>query len=103
MLAYKREIAQVLLSALVLVGVWVLVSRVGTRSGAAQTQFVTEAVHNAAVTCYAVEGAYPTDLEYLRANYGLAYDQSRYFVRYSWIGSNLLPDITVTEVEAMGA
>ena len=102
-MAYKREIAIVLLMLLLLAGVWLLVGRVGNSSGAAQTEFVTEAVHNAALTCYAVEGAYPTDLEYLRAHYGLAYDQSRYFVRYDSIGSNLMPDISVIEVEASGS
>ena len=101
-MAYKREIAIVLLMLLVLVGVWLLVSRVGTSSDNAQTQFVTDAVQNAALTCYAVEGAYPTNLEYLRKNYGLAYDQSRYQVRYDAFGSNLMPDIRVTEVEANG-
>lgn len=99
-MAYKREIAIVLLTILVLCGVWLLVTRVGSSSGAAQTEFVTDAVHNAALTCYAVEGAYPTSLEYLRAHYGLAYDQSRYLVRYDSFGSNLMPDISVTEVEA---
>lgn len=99
-MAYKREIAIVLLMILVLCGVWLLVNRVGRRSGAAQTDFVTDAVHNAALTCYAVEGAYPTSLEYLRTHYGLAYDQSRYLVRYDSFGSNLMPDISVTEVEA---
>ena len=99
-MAYKREIAIVLLMILLLVGVWLLVTRVGRSSGEAQTEFVTEAVHNAALTCYAVEGAYPTSLEYLRANYGLAYDQSRYMVRYDSFGSNLMPDISVTEVVA---
>ena len=99
-MAYKREIAIVLLMILLLVGVWLLVSRVGRSSGEAQTEFVTDAVHNAALTCYAVEGAYPTSLEYLRAHYGLAYDQSRYLVRYDSFGSNLMPDISVTEVEA---
>ena len=102
-MAYKREIAIVLLMILLFCGVWTLVSRVGTRSDAAQTQFVTEAVHNAALTCYAVEGAYPTDLEYLRAHYGLAYDQDRYMVRYDSFGSNLMPDISVIEVEASGS
>lgn len=102
LLAYKREIAIVLVMLLVLVGAWLLISRLGNKSGEAQTQFVTDAVHNAALTCYAVEGAYPTDLEYLRTHYGLAYDQSRYFVRYDAFGSNLMPDITVTEVEASG-
>ena len=99
-MAYRREIAMVLVMLLVLGGVWLLVNRVGKSSGNAQTQFVTEAVHNAALTCYAVEGAYPTNLEYLRKNYGLAYDQSRYLVRYDAFGSNLMPDISVTEVEA---
>ena len=102
-MAYKREIAIVLLMLLLLAGVWLLVGRVGNSSGAAQTEFVTEAVHNAALTCYAVEGAYPTNLEYLRTHYGLAYDQDRYMVRYSSFGSNLMPDITVTEVEASGS
>ena len=99
-MAYKREIAIVLLMILVLCGVWLLVTRMGRSSGAAQTDFVTKAVHNAALTCYAVEGAYPTNLEYLRTHYGLAYDQSRYLVRYDSFGSNLMPDISVTEVEA---
>ena len=99
-MAYKREIAIVLLMALLLGGAWLLITRLGNKSGAAQTEFVTEAVHNAALTCYAVEGAYPTNLEYLRTHYGLAYDQSRYLVRYDSFGSNLMPDISVTEVEA---
>ena len=99
-MAYKREIAIVLLMVLLLCGAWLLITRLGNKSGVAQTEFVTEAVHNAALTCYAVEGAYPTDLEYLRSHYGLAYDQSRYMVRYDSFGSNLMPDISVTEVEA---
>ena len=99
-MAYKREIAIVLLMALLLGGAWLLITRLGNKSGTAQTEFVTEAVHNAALTCYAVEGAYPNDLEYLRAHYGLAYDQSRYLVRYDSFSSNLMPDISVTEVEA---
>ena len=102
-MAYRREIAMVLVMLLVLGGVWLLVTRVGKSSGNAQTQFVTEAVHNAALTCYAVEGAYPTSLEYLRKHYGLAYDQSRYLVRYDAFGSNLMPDISVIEVEARGS
>lgn len=97
-MAYRKEIAIVLLMLLLIGGVWMLVSRLGNSSDEAQTQFVTDAVHNAAVTCYAVEGAYPDDLNYLRSHYGLAYDQSRYMVRYSAFASNLLPEIYVTEV-----
>ena len=99
-MAYRREIAIVLLMVALLAGVWMLVTRVGNSSGEAQTKFVTDAVRNAALTCYAVEGAYPNDVEYLREHYGLAYDQSRYLVRYSAFGSNLMPSITVLEMEA---
>ena len=99
-MAYRKEIAVVLLMALLLGGVWLLVSRVETTQNSAQTQFVYDAVRNAALTCYAVEGAYPDSLDYLRSNYGLAYDRSRYQVTYSAFASNLVPEIYVVEVEA---
>ena len=96
----KKEIAIVLVMALLLAGVWLLVSRVESANDGAQTQFVYDAVQNAALTCYAVEGAYPESLDYLRSRYGLAYDDSRYLVTYDAFASNLVPDIHVVEVEA---
>lgn len=99
-MANKREVAIVLLMALLLVGVWGLVTRLSTANDNAQTQFVYDAVHSAAMTCYAVEGAYPEDVEYLRAHYGLAYDEDRYFVRYDAFASNQVPEINVIELEA---
>ena len=102
-MANRKEIAIILLMILLLCGVWMLVSRVDTAQSGAQTQFVYDAVRNAALTCYAVEGAYPTNLEYLRSHYGLAYDQDRYLVRYDSYGMNLMPDISVVEVEASGS
>jgi len=99
-LVNRKEIAIILLMVLLLGGVWFLVTRLDTANSGAQTQFVYDAVHNAALTCYAVEGGYPQDIEYLRDNYGLAYDASRYMVSYIWNGDNLVPGIYVTEVEA---
>ena len=96
----RKEIAIVLLMALLLGGVYAVISRVSTAQSGAQTQFVQDAVRNAALTCYAVEGAYPADVEYLRENYGLAYDRSRYMVTYNADMGNLMPEIYVTEVEA---
>ena len=96
-MAYRREIAIVLLMAVLLVGVWLLIGRLGTSSDNAQTQFVTDAVHNAALTCYAVEGTYPESLEYLREHYKLAYNTERFVVEYDAFASNLMPSITVLE------
>ncbi len=95
----RKEIAVLLLMALLLSGAAVLITRLTDANNGAQTQFVVDAVRNAALTCYAVEGAYPEDLSYLREYYGLAYDENRYFVSYDAFASNLLPDIYVTEVE----
>ncbi len=57
---------------------------------------------NLALTCYAVEGAYPADLQYLRTQYRLAYDENRYMVFYEAWGENVMPDITVSEVGVSG-
>lgn len=56
-----------------------------------------ETLRRSCVACYAAEGAYPPDLDYLREHYGLQIDETRYFVAYSAIAENLMPDITVLE------
>ncbi len=45
--------------------------------------------------CYAVEGTYPPSLTYLKEHYGLIYDTNLFFVDYRFIGSNILPDVTI--------
>ena len=47
------------------------------------------------VTCCYEEGSYPESLDYLKEHYGLHYDESKYFVDYQPIGSNIMPDITI--------
>ena len=56
-----------------------------------------QALHRAAVSCYATEGAYPPDVAYLQDHYGLRYDEKRYVVRYQRTAANWMPDITVLE------
>lgn len=45
--------------------------------------------------CYAVEGAYPPNLEYIVEHYGLIYDDSLFYIDYQPIGSNIMPDVTI--------
>ncbi len=56
-----------------------------------------ETLRRGCVACYATEGIYPPDLEYLKEHYGLQVDEERYTVHYSAIAENLMPDITVLE------
>lgn len=69
----------------------------GTRKR--QRESLENAVMRSVTHCYAVEGAYPSDLDYLKQNYGLTYDEDLFFVDYRTIGSNILPDITIIERE----
>lgn len=55
---------------------------------------IEAAVRRAATACYAAEGRYPEDLEYLYNNYGLSRD-GKYAVHYGIFASNLPPDVDV--------
>ena len=72
-----------------------LLEYIGNESDEAQSEMVRSAVRNAVVTCYAVEGAYPSDIAYLVDNYGLAYDADRFLITYDAFASNIFPDIRV--------
>jgi len=56
-----------------------------------------QALKRCAVTCYATEGIYPPDVEYMKEHYGIQIDEERYLVRYEIFAENLMPDITVVE------
>ena len=92
----RRDVVKLALIACMLaaaVAVYAWVGRVQDRN---ETETVRNAIREAALTCYAVEGAYPDSVDYLREHYRLAYDTERYFVTYDAFASNLIPDIWVT-------
>ena len=64
-----------------------------------QSRRLEETLRRAAVACYAAQGAYPPDLDYIEEHWGVQIDRSRYAVFYQVEGSNLMPDITVLERE----
>ena len=92
----RNILAVIAFVALILLCVF-LVNRISDAQKTGETELVREAIKNAALTCYAVEGAYPMDIEYLRDNYGLAFDGEKYIVVYDAFASNLMPEIRVLE------
>ena len=93
----RRDLIKLLCIVAVLAAAVLLVNRIDTAQDKAETDIVRDAVKNAALTCYAVEGAYPDSVEYLREHYHLAYDEDRYMITYDAFASNMIPDIYVTE------
>jgi len=64
-------------------------------SQAEGTRLAEESIHRASVQCYALEGFYPRNLDYLIVRYGIMIDQNTYFVHYQYNADNLAPDVTV--------
>ena len=60
-----------------------------------QLELLTSSVNRSVTQCYALEGSYPVNLDYLTEHYGLTYDSNRYYIDYQFIGANLRPDITI--------
>lgn len=73
------------------------VDSLDTGRSAEDRRQLEETLLRGCVACYAAEGAYPTDLDYLKEHYGVQIDEERYTVYYYAFAENLLPDITVLE------
>ena len=77
---------------------FLITGALGNRAGRESLSLAEQSIRRAAVQCYALEGAYPQDFDYLAERYGVAVDESRCRVDYIYIGSNLMPDITVLPI-----
>ena len=63
-----------------------------------ETETLKNAIDNAVVNCYSIEGRYPESLDYIVENYGVVIDNEKYIVRYNIFASNIKPQVTVIEV-----
>jgi len=65
-------------------------------------KYLENAVRKATIQCYAIEGIYPPNSDYLEENYGIIIDHKKYAVHYSAFASNIMPDITVLDLTGSG-
>lgn len=91
--------AAVLLTIAVAVWFMTAVGNLRAESREKAQQQLEEAIRRAAVTCYANEGIYPPNVEYLQIHYGIQIDDERYVVYYDSFADNLMPEITVVELQ----
>lgn len=95
---FRRLLVTLAVFVVLFAGVYLLVNKVSSASGNAETELVRDAVRSAVLTCYAVEGAYPANIDYLKEYYGLAYNEDAYLVIYNAFASNIMPSIQVLEL-----
>jgi hypothetical protein len=91
--AYK--IITVVIFVTVLIMFYFAVDSMGRSSISKEQQSRESALSRDIVQCYAIEGRYPPNIEYLEQHYGLTYDKKTFFVDYMPIAGNLYPDVTV--------
>lgn len=63
-----------------------------------QTELLQNALNQAVINCYAVEGRYPESLDYLSENYGVVIDTEKYLVTYKIFADNIKPEIQVIRI-----
>lgn len=56
-----------------------------------------KAISRDIIQCYALEGYYPPDLNYIEEHYGLTYNKSEFFIDYQIEGENIKPTFTIIE------
>ena len=93
----KKDVAAILIFVALIAALIILVNNITVRGGDQELEMVRDAVKNSALTCYAVEGIYPAELDYLQEHYNLSYNEERYKVYYEAFASNLMPYIRVVE------
>ena len=97
--ALIRGLAIPVLAAAVLFCFLAALSNLTQGQGEEGRRQLEDSLRRAAVACYAAEGIYPPTLDYLEEHYGIQIDRDLYAVFYDIFAENLMPGITVVELE----
>ena len=90
-----RRVLGVIAACLLAVILWFTWDSANMETEAQAAVSVRTAVLDAAMQCAAVEGAYPSTLDYLEEHYGLIINHGDYAVTYEAFASNLPPSVVV--------
>jgi len=96
----KSHMLSIIFFSCILVFIIVAIRQTEIRRNAEGIRLTEESIQRAVISCYALEGRYPQDLQYIRENYGVSIDEEKFFVAYEVFASNLMPEITVIERNA---
>lgn len=95
--AHTGSILPLLVFCAMLILFWSGFSRSARANSTQNLWVMRSAIQKAIVSCYAIEGVYPPDIEYLEDHYGIVIDHGRYVVHYELAGSNVMPSVEILE------
>ena len=96
---FITSIAGIAMAGIIIVAVFIALSDVSGGQNDQYRDIQLEAIRQASVQCYALEGAYPPSLQYLADNYGLILNTEDYHFRYEVPAGNLPPIVEVFAIE----
>lgn len=64
--------------------------RMGSNQEAESLKQLDTSIRKAMMTCYATEGVYPPTIQYLKDNYGVQVDETRFVVFYEVFWENMM-------------
>lgn len=68
---------------------------IGNVADTEQRKNLEAALRRDIIQCYALEGTYPPSLDYIEENYGFFYDVDKFYIDYTAVGANIMPDVTI--------
>ncbi|HHU17691.1 MAG TPA: hypothetical protein GXZ70_05660 [Clostridiales bacterium] len=95
---WKGLIIPILLFLCLLLFMFIGIRNVSSASDKESRQILQDALLRTTVQCYAIEGMYPPNVEYLEEHYGLLFDRNRFIIHYEIFAGNIPPDITVIDL-----
>lgn len=93
---YVARILPIVFFVVVVVVFFILLNNVSNDTADRQMQSLETALEHDIAQCYALEGRYPENVDYLVDHYGLTFDHDTFVVQYTYYGDNLYPDCVVT-------
>ncbi len=96
---YRIKTLAKIVAFLAIIGMfWVGFSEILATSEEQSNKILKESVAKAITACYAIEGIYPPDMDYLEENYGVRVDYNKYYVNYQVFGSNIRPSVQIIKL-----
>ncbi len=95
--SWLKQTASVALFAAVFLLFLLGLDGIDRKTSAQRAESLRLSISRGIASCYAMEGAYPESLAYLKEHYGIRYDSDEFFVDYQVLGENIFPDVTIIE------
>lgn len=93
---FLRNLPAILIFIAVVIILVMALSDVSETSGKESLTIAENSIRRAVITCYAQEGRYPSNIDYLKENYGL-YVSDDFLVTYNIFADNIMPEIFVVK------